>query len=108
MTPDLIRLVRLIAYLTTCVNNGGFMSALKKSEPRCSPAAKPILAVATHRALPITPKKCGCGRVHFEIPATARVQKQGDRLSGWYWDCACHSTLFIPLTPVREGKGRAA
>lgn len=44
-------------------------------------------------------RTCSCGRVHDIIPATARYQKsalEGDPLAGWYWECECGTTLFIP------------
>lgn len=53
--------------------------------------------MSVNRNIPITPHKCSCGRAHFEIPKTARFQNEGDALDGWYFECACRSTLFIPL-----------
>lgn len=42
-------------------------------------------------------KVCSCGMVWLAVPATARLQKAGDDFDGWYWECACLSTLFFPL-----------
>jgi hypothetical protein len=40
-------------------------------------------------------KVCACGKQHFVIPAGARFS--ADAVLGGYWfECACHSTLFVP------------
>ena len=41
-------------------------------------------------------KTCTCGK-HFEsIPKNARFHSSDDEFEGWYWDCSCGSTLFVP------------
>ncbi len=43
------------------------------------------------------PKVCGCGRVWRVIPKEARfIMTPDDELSGYYWECICKSTLFVP------------
>jgi hypothetical protein len=42
----------------------------------------------------LKPKVCSCGRIHLEVPAGVRLFEDGD-LSGYFWNCACHSTLFV-------------
>lgn len=45
-------------------------------------------------------KKCGCcGLDYLALPAQAKLflDPEDNRLSGYYWDCTCRSTLFVPL-----------
>jgi hypothetical protein len=39
-------------------------------------------------------KTCQCGRVYARIPAHARYHADAF-FGGWYWECACKSTLFV-------------
>lgn len=40
---------------------------------------------------------CSCGQIFNEIPITARLGGDAE-LYGWYWECACGSTLFKSAT----------
>ena len=43
------------------------------------------------------PKTCNCcGRTHNVTPRNARVQATGSKFDGYYFECACLSTLFSP------------
>lgn len=46
--------------------------------------------------------RCACGRVHEEIPDDARESNHGDEFDGWFFECACKSTLFVPVAWVKE------
>lgn len=46
-----------------------------------------------------------CGIVHIGVPKKATKMDDGSSLSGFYWDCACGSTLFSPL-PAAEKSGK--
>lgn len=53
-------------------------------------------------------KTCSCGIVHIAVPATAKYHNDDEGyLTGWFWNCACHSTLFWPATRVVEEKKAA-
>jgi hypothetical protein len=53
-------------------------------------------------AIPLTEvKACSCGEKHKQIPVGARLVNNGDDLDGFYWDCHCKSTLFVPIKKVR-------
>jgi len=43
------------------------------------------------------PKQCGCGKVHQTIPQDHRLETDEGSYVGYYWDCECKSTLFVPL-----------
>lgn len=47
-------------------------------------------------------KVCGCGKVFKSVPQDARVHLDPEEptLSGYYWNCDCRSTLFVPLSKV--------
>lgn len=45
-------------------------------------------------------KVCSCGKEYNVIPDTAK-KHANTILPGWYWNCACGSTLVIPLTQLR-------
>lgn len=58
-------------------------------------------------------KQCGCGKVWTAIPDNVQLFGpkpgtdsadfwSGDALCGWYWECDCQSTLFVPLKPVER------
>lgn len=43
-------------------------------------------------------KTCSCGKVWLTIPSHAKLKISGDEfLDGYYWECVCKSTLFVPL-----------
>lgn len=48
-------------------------------------------------ALPSCNRVCSCGKLHTHVPFGARLQMDGDSLDGYYWECECKSTLFLPL-----------
>jgi hypothetical protein len=37
-----------------------------------------------------------CNEKHLMIPENAKHQNDGDELAGWYWECKCGTTLFVP------------
>lgn len=37
-----------------------------------------------------------CGKVWNKIPDGAKLQDNGDAFDGYFFDCDCKSTLFIP------------
>ena len=43
-------------------------------------------------------KTCACGKTFLTIPENARffVPDEGEFSHGWWWDCDCRSTLFLP------------
>lgn len=43
------------------------------------------------------PKICSCGVKHLLVPFAARYMDDDSELSGYYFECSCLSTLFIPL-----------
>lgn len=46
----------------------------------------------------IQPFPCSCCKKTLkEIPASARLMDEGDPMDGWYFECSCRSTQFIPL-----------
>lgn len=45
-------------------------------------------------------KTCSCGKQFNEIPDSAK-RNTNSILPGWYFNCACGSTLVIPLTQIR-------
>lgn len=48
------------------------------------------------------PKKCACCEtIHNEVPSNARVHV-GDAFAGFYWECACKSTLFYPAHALTQ------
>lgn len=52
--------------------------------------------------LPVFEKKCSCGRTHTNNTATGvRYHFDADEItmSGWFWECDCKSTLFLPAFP---------
>jgi hypothetical protein len=46
-------------------------------------------------------KICSCGFEFFSVPARARFLDSDDDLRGWYFECSCFSTVFVPC-PFRE------
>ncbi len=45
-----------------------------------------------------SPKKCNtseCDKAWIVVPKTARYGGNGP-LKGWYWECNCGSTMFLP------------
>ncbi len=50
----------------------------------------------------ITPFPCSCcGKLINELPENTRVMDEGDELDGWYFECSCRSTQFIPINSSR-------
>jgi hypothetical protein len=49
-------------------------------------------------------KVCSCGKIHLEIPETARKWIEDDVLIGHVWECECKSTLFAPAFNVKGEK----
>lgn len=48
----------------------------------------------------IATKVCAtCGKAHAIVPENARLMAQG-KLAGFYWECDCLSTLFVPVSKV--------
>lgn len=45
------------------------------------------------------PHVCSCGEEHYLVPANAKESFE-DRFSGYYWNCSCKSTLFLPRDMV--------
>lgn len=45
-------------------------------------------------------KTCSCGLSFIAIPETAKYHASGDVFEGWYWDCVCRSTLFVPVRKI--------
>lgn len=48
-------------------------------------------------------KQCSCGLIHFWIPLDAKFktpEAADDMTGGWYWNCACKSTLFVSFFKV--------
>ncbi len=42
-------------------------------------------------------KKCGSCKIEFAtVPSKARYQGGANGFQGWYWECACGSTVFQP------------
>jgi hypothetical protein len=54
------------------------------------------------------PKTCSaCQKVHERIPSGARFLEDEDLYGGWYWECRCHTTLFVQtseLEPIHAEK----
>lgn len=47
-------------------------------------------------------KKCNCcGNLYIQIPSGARFLDNCDPLGGWYWECSCGSTLFVPAKDLK-------
>ena len=42
-------------------------------------------------------KTCSCGKLHRLIPHGAIFFNKGCAMDGYWWDCLCRSTLFVPL-----------
>jgi hypothetical protein len=40
-------------------------------------------------------KTCSCGRSFVSVPQTAQYFSD-DGLAGWYWNCSCRSTMYLP------------
>lgn len=40
-------------------------------------------------------KTCGCGNHYEEVPSFAKYSPD-PWLGGYYWECVCGSTLFVP------------
>lgn len=49
-------------------------------------------------------KLCSCGHLHTALPPDAKHHTDPDsaELTGFYFDCACRSTLFVPDAEVRR------
>lgn len=45
------------------------------------------------------PHVCSCGEEHDLIPSTAKESFEGP-FAGYYWNCPCKSTLFLPRGKV--------
>lgn len=45
-------------------------------------------------------KVCKCGKVHDPIPLLVREQLDDDHVIGYYWECECKSTLFLPTYKI--------
>lgn len=43
----------------------------------------------------------------LHIPKTAKLQNEGDKLDGFYFNCNCKSTVFLPLMKVMQLAGLA-
>lgn len=37
-----------------------------------------------------------CQKRFTEIPSTAKFQNYTGPFTGWYWQCDCHTTMFLP------------
>lgn len=50
-----------------------------------------------------TQKECrACGLTYLRVPEIARVSTDPD-MGGWYWECVCKSTLYVPaIVPLEE------
>lgn len=49
------------------------------------------------------PKRCSCGRMHFTLPDSYRMQAANDPFDGIYFECVeCQSTLFVRVDDVVE------
>jgi hypothetical protein len=46
-------------------------------------------------------KRCACGIIYKGVPSFADLHASGDDLAGFYWNCACGSTLFLPWRTTR-------
>jgi hypothetical protein len=42
-------------------------------------------------------KTCTCGKHYETIPPEAKYLNDGSEFSGYYWNCECKTTLFVPL-----------
>jgi hypothetical protein len=47
-------------------------------------------------------KKCGCGKLHTEIPKDAKKWVDEGVHIGWLWNCTCNSTLFVPTFTLKN------
>lgn len=61
--------------------------------------------MATKKPIPLPePKKCpNCSAIHTEIPADHRVTSDPAFYMGYYFECACKSTVFIALGKIVKG-----
>lgn len=49
-----------------------------------------------------TPLKiCSCGREFHSMPAKAKYNP-AEGLRGWFWECSCNSTLYVPIRWLAE------
>jgi len=49
------------------------------------------------------PKKCSCGKHFARVPEDAILQED-EEMSGWYWNCECKSTLFMPIFQMEKAQ----
>lgn len=42
-------------------------------------------------------KSCSCGLKFQDIPKDAKYFDDGDKIKGWFWQCSCNSTVFLPV-----------
>jgi hypothetical protein len=49
-------------------------------------------------------RKCGCGKIHKNIPENARKQLsyEGDTVVGFHWECECGNTLYVPTFTLKN------
>lgn len=46
-------------------------------------------------------KVCGCGEVYDRLPEGTKLSDD-EGCGGYYWNCSCNSTLFIPTKYIAE------
>lgn len=50
-------------------------------------------------------KECKCGIGYDKIPYTSKLNIDG-HADGWFWNCSCGSTLFMPLAKALKANAR--
>jgi hypothetical protein len=49
-------------------------------------------------------KKCCtcCGKEILAVPLHARFLEDEEDFTGYYWECGCQTTLFVPLRMLEQ------
>lgn len=46
-------------------------------------------------------RQCSCGKPHLKIPENAKFHDSDDSFAGYYFNCSCGSTIFVPKEKVK-------